>query len=51
MIWETGVHSQVDSYQKLKKIALNAGLLSTQYYKVRIKGKVEQPRERSNALS
>ena len=32
-------------------MALDATLLNTQHYKVRIKGKVEQSRERSNALS
>ena len=31
-------------------MVLDAALLNTQYYKVRIKGKVEQSRERSNAL-
>ena len=35
---------------KTKKMALDASLLNTQQYKVRIKGKVEQSRERSNAL-
>ena len=35
---------------KTQKIVLEAPLLSTQHYKVRIKGKVEQSRERSNAL-
>ena len=29
----------------------DAALLNTQYYKVRIKGKVKQPREKSSALS
>ena len=33
-----GVQSHVDSGQKLKKIALDASLLKTQYYKVQIKG-------------
>ena len=36
---------------KTQKMVLNAALLNTQYYKVRIKGKVEQSRERSSALS
>ena len=36
---------------KTQKIALDASLLNTQHYKVRIKGKVEQSRERSSALS
>ena len=35
---------------KTQKIVLDASLLSTQHYKVRIKGKVEQFRERSSAL-
>ena len=33
----------VESYQRLKK--LDASLLNTQHYKVRIKGKVEQSKE------
>ena len=35
---------------KTQKKVLNVALLSTQHYKVRIKGKVEQPREWSSAL-
>ena len=35
---------------KTQKMVLNASLLNTQHYKVRIKGKVEQSRERSSAL-
>ena len=35
---------------KTKKMALDAALLNTQHYKVRIKGKVEQSREWSSAL-
>ena len=35
---------------KLKKMELDASLLNTQHYKVGIKGKVEQSRERSSAL-
>ena len=35
---------------KTKKMVLDASLLNTQHYKVRIKGKVEQFRERSSAL-
>ena len=34
---------------KTLKMVLDAALLNTQYYKVRIKGKVEQSRERSSA--
>ena len=36
---------------KTQKMVLDAALLSTQQYKVRIKGKVEQSRERSSTLS
>ena len=32
---------------KTLKMVLDAALLNTQHYKVRIKGKLEQPRERS----
>ncbi len=35
---------------KIEKMVLDATLLNTQHYKVRIKGKVEQSRERSSAL-
>ena len=35
---------------KTQKMVLDASLLNTQHYKVRIKGKVEQSRERSGAL-
>ena len=35
---------------KTKKMVLDASLLNTQHYKVRIKGKVEQSKERSSAL-
>ena len=35
---------------KTQKIVLDATLLNTQHYKVRIKGKVEQSREWNNAL-
>ena len=35
---------------KTLKMAFDTSLLNTQQYKVRIKGKVEQSRERSNAL-
>ena len=52
------VQSQVESYQRLKKkkkkkkkkIVLDAALLNTQNYKVRIKGKVEQSKEGSSTL-
>ena len=32
------------------KLVLDASLLNTQHYKVRIKGKVEQSKERNSAL-
>ena len=35
---------------KTQKMVLDAALLSTQHYEVRIKGKMEQSRERSSAL-
>ena len=35
---------------KTQKMVLDASLLNTQHYKVRIKGKVEQSKERSSAL-
>ena len=36
--------SQVESYQRLKKMVFDAALLSNQYYKIIIKGKVEHSR-------
>ena len=50
MVQETEVQSLVKSYQRLKKMVLDAALLGTQHYKVQIKGKVEQCRERSRTL-
>ena len=50
MAQETRVQSQVESYQRLKKMVLDATLLNTQHYEVGIKGKVEQSRERRSAL-
>ena len=50
MVWETGIQSQVESYQRLKKMVLDSTLLNTQHYKVRIKGKVQQSREWSSTL-
>ena len=35
---------------KTQKMVLDAALINTQHYKVRIKGKVEQSKERSSAL-
>ena len=45
MAWEIWVQSQVESYQRLKKMVLGASLLNTQHYKVWIKDKVEQSKE------
>ena len=42
MVNETGVQSQAESYQKLKKIVLDAALLSTLRYKVRIMSRIVQ---------
>ena len=52
MIRETSFRSQVESYQRLKKMVLDAdaALFNTQHYKVRIKGKVVHSREWSSAL-
>ena len=50
MFRETGVQSLVESNQRLKKMVLDAALLNTQHYKVRIKGKVEQSEAWSCAL-
>ena len=50
MVGETRVQSQVASYQKTLKMILDTSLFNTQQYKVRIKGKVEQSREKSSAL-
>ena len=36
--------------EKTQKMVLGATLLKTQHYKVQIKGKVKQSRERSSAL-
>ena len=38
------------SHTKDSKMVLDAALVNTQHYKVRIKGKVEQSSERSSAL-
>ena len=50
MIQETGVTPLLESYQRLKKMVVDATLLSTQHYKVRAKCKVEQSREWNSAL-
>ena len=51
MVRETGVQSQVESYQRLKKMVFDAALLNTQHYKVQINGKVEKSKERGSAFS
>ena len=48
MARDTWVQSHNESYQRIKKIVLDATLLNTQHYKVRIKGEVEQSREKSS---
>ena len=50
MVLETGVQSQLESYQILKKMVRDSSLLNSQYYKLRIKGKVEQSKEWSSTL-
>ena len=50
MVLVIGVQSQVESYQRLKKMVLDAFLLSTQRYKERIKGNVKQFWEWSGTL-
>ena len=50
MAREDLVQSQVEPYQRLKKLVLDSSLVNTQYYKVGIKGKVGQSWERSSAL-
>ena len=46
--WGSILHQVIP---KTQKVVLDAALLSTQHYKIRIKGKVEQSRERSSAHS
>ena len=51
MVWETVIQSLVDLYSiYTQKFILDAAMLNTQHYKVGIKGKMEQSRERSSAL-
>ena len=38
----TGVQSQVESYQRLRKMGLDTSLLNTQHFKIKIKGKVKR---------
>ena len=47
MAREIGVQSQAESYQ----MELNASLLYTLHYEVRIKGKEEKSKERISSLS
>ena len=47
---ETAVHSQVESYQCLKMV-LDASLLSTLRYNIRIKNKLNNPKNRQAPLS
>ena len=44
-VWETGIQIPGRVIPKTQKMVLDAVLLSTQHYKVKIKGKVEQSRE------
>ena len=50
-IWfrKTWVQSQIESYQRLQKWYLIPHMLNTQHYKVRIKGRVKQSKERSSS--
>ena len=50
MVWKTKVQSQVELFQRLKKWYLMVPCLTLTIYKVRIRGKVEQSRERSSAV-
>ena len=50
MVWETVGSIPGRVIPKTQKMVLDAVLLDTQHYKVRIKGKVEQSRERGGAL-
>ena len=50
MIRKTGGSIPGRVIPKTQKMVLDAALLKTQHYKVRIKGKVEQSREWSSAL-
>ena len=44
------IGTMVGVFAKDSKMVLDASLLNTQHYKVRFKGKVEQPREMSSTL-
>ena len=47
---ETWIQSRGQVISKTQKMVLDATLIKTQHYKVRIKGKVEQSKERSSDL-
>ena len=49
MALEIGVQSLDESYQKLKML-FEAALLNTQHYKVWIKGKMEQSKEKNSTV-
>ena len=48
---DIGVQSQVKSYQRLKKMVLDATLLNIQHYKVQIQSKVNQSKERGSVVT
>ena len=50
MVRVTGIWFPVESYQRLKKMVFDASLFNTKHYKIQIKGRVLQYRERSCAL-
>ena len=50
MVQKAGVQSPGQVIPKTQKMGLDATLLNTQHYKVRIKGKVEQYWKKSSAL-
>ena len=50
MVRETEIQSLVDDIPKTFKMVLDTALLNTQHNKVRIKGKVDQSREKRSAL-
>ena len=39
------VYSPIESYQRLKKMVVDAAFFNTQHFKLRIKGKLKQSRE------
>ena len=45
MVQETRIQSHVESYERPKKLLLDAALLNTRHNKVKMKGKVEQSLE------